>query len=75
MNSTNQKMPRVVPFGDGWAVHVPGGRGEELRHHLAAHAVRARLSTVSAGPEYEVLVVEGGADPISLQALVDHWER
>ena len=64
---------KVYPAGDQLVVHVPNGRGEELRLHLASHGIRAQVSPPALGP-FERLEVEG-ADAETLQAVVDQWER
>jgi len=65
---------KVYPAGVGrLVVHVPDGRGEELRLHLASHGVLAKVSPPAQTP-FERVEVEG-ADAESLQALVDQWER
>jgi len=64
---------KVYPAGDHLVVHVPGGRGEELRLHLEAHGIRSLVSPPAQGP-FERLEVEG-VDAETLQAVVDQWER
>ena len=64
----------VYPAGDQLVVHVPNGRGEELRLHLEAHGIRSRVSP-PAETSFERLEVEGGVDADALQAIVDQWER
>jgi len=65
---------RVFTVGDRAFIHVENGRGEELRHHLAAHGIRARVSPAAETP-YERLEVEGDVDPAVVQAILDQWER
>ncbi len=65
---------KVFPVGGQNIVHVPNGRGEELRVHLESHGIRSRVSP-AAETGYERLEVEGDVDPLTLQALVDQWER
>jgi len=67
---------RVYPAGDHQrVVHVPNGRGEELRLHLESHGVRSKVSPLAQGP-FERLEVEGDeGDVETLQAVVDAWER
>ena len=64
----------VYPAGDQLVVHVPNGRGEELRLHLEAHGIRSRVSP-PAETSFERLEVEGDVDANALQAIVDQWER
>jgi hypothetical protein len=73
MPMNNVKELKVYPAGTQLVVHVPNGRGEELRIHLAAHGVKAIVSPAAETP-YERLEVEG-EDAENLQALVDQWER
>jgi hypothetical protein len=59
----------------GWSVvHVANGRGEELRHHLAAHGIEAKVSPPAETP-FERVEIEGDAATEVLQAIVDQWER
>jgi len=74
MNSHDVDRPRVLTAEGRTIVHVPGGRGEELRIHLQTHGIKSSVSPAAQAP-YERLEVEGGVDPEALQALVDHWER
>ena len=62
------------PAGDRQVIHVPNGRGEELRIHLASHGIRSLVSPAAETP-YERLEVEADVDPQSLQTIVDLWER
>ena len=74
MSSQGLEDLKVFPLGAKHVIHVPNGRGEELRLHLASHGIAATLSPPAETP-YERLEVEGDVDPESLQALVDAWER
>jgi hypothetical protein len=65
---------KVFPVGGQNIVHVPNGRGEELRVHLESHGIHSQVSP-AAETGYDRLVVEGGVDPESLQAILDQWER
>jgi len=65
---------KVYPAGGQLVVHVPGGRGEELRLHLESHGVRLKVSP-TAQRTFERLEVEGDVDPETLQAIVDQWGR
>ena len=74
MDVSDVKVLKVYPAGDQKVVHVPNGRGEELRLHLEAHGIHSQVSPPAATP-YERLEVEGDVDAVTLQALVDKWER
>ncbi len=41
MSTQEVEQLKVFPAGDQNIIHVPNGRGEELRLHLASHGVRA----------------------------------
>jgi hypothetical protein len=66
---------KVYPAGDQLVVHVPEGRGEELRVHLGSHGIRSKVSPPAQGPFERLEVEGGGADAETLQAVVDQWER
>jgi hypothetical protein len=74
VNAHDVDKPRVLTGEGRTIVHVPGGRGEELRIHLETHGIKSVVRPAAQAP-YERLEVEDGADPEALQALVDHWER
>lgn len=74
MNTHNPKPLHVYPMGQRLVVFVPGGRGEELRIHLGSHAIEATVRQ-DAGTQYERLEVAGDADAVTLQAILDNWER
>ena len=65
---------KVYPVGGQLVLHVPRGRGEELRIHLAAHGIRSKVSPAAETP-YERLEVFEDMDPETLQAIVDEWEQ
>jgi hypothetical protein len=65
---------KVYPAGEQKVIHVPNGRGEELRVHLESHGIRSKVSPPAQTP-FERLEVEGNVDVEALQALVDQWER
>jgi hypothetical protein len=65
---------KVYMAGDQLIIHVPNGRGEELRIHLASHGVHSKVSPAAETP-FERVEVEGDVDPETLQALIDQWER
>jgi hypothetical protein len=55
-------------------IHAPAGRGEELRLHLASHGIRSELSTLAAA-DFDRLELDADANPVEVQAILDHWER
>ena len=65
---------KVYPAGEQLVIHVPNGRGEELRVHLESHGIRSKVSPPAQAP-YERVEVEGVVDIDALQAIVDQWER
>jgi hypothetical protein len=65
---------KVFPVGGQNIIHVPEGRGEELRLHLESHGIRSQVSP-AAEAGFERLEVDGAEDPVTLQAIVDQWER
>jgi hypothetical protein len=65
---------KVYPIGDQMVIHVPNGRGEELRLHLESHGIHSKVSP-PAETTFERVEVEGNVDAETLQALVDQWER
>lgn len=65
---------QVLTVGGRSVVHVANGRGEELRHHLAAHGIEAKVSPAAETP-FERVEIEGDADREVLQTIVDQWER
>jgi hypothetical protein len=73
MKSNNFEDLKVYPSGNRLVVYVPGGRGEELRVHLASHAIAATVSKLTGSRER--LEVGPDADAETLQAILDHWER
>jgi hypothetical protein len=74
MEKSEIPILKVYPAGDQLVVHVPNGRGDELRVHLAAHGIQSKVSPSAQAP-FERLEVEGDVDKVALQALVDQWER
>jgi hypothetical protein len=65
---------KVYPAVDQLVIHVPSGRGEELRVHLASHGIHSKVSPPAQTP-FQRLEVEGDVDAETLQAVVDEWER
>jgi hypothetical protein len=74
MNDRSVDVLKVYRAGGINIVHVPNGRGEELRIHLASHNIDAKVSPPAETP-YERLEVPGDVDAEMLQAILDHWER
>jgi hypothetical protein len=74
MKAREVEVLRVYPAGNQFVIHVPNGRGDELRVHLASHGIRSIVSPAAETP-FERLEVEEVADPETLQAIVDEWER
>ena len=73
MNAHDVDELKVYALGDRTVVHVPVGRGEELRLHLASHGIPSEVSSLAEAP-FDRLEVLGGA-PDVVQAILDHWER
>jgi hypothetical protein len=65
---------KVYEVGGRLIVHVPRGRGEELRLHLESHGIESRVSQLAEGP-FERLEIEGYPDREVVQAILDQWER
>jgi hypothetical protein len=65
---------KVYPAGGQLIVHVPNGRGEELRLHLESHGVRALVSPAAVA-SFERLEIAGDEDAGAVQAILDEWER
>jgi len=74
MQTEDVQELKVYSAGDRLVVHVPQGRGEELRLHLESHGVCSKVSPPAAAA-FERLEVEGGPDVEVLQAIIDLWER
>jgi hypothetical protein len=64
----------LFAVGGQQVIHVPQGRGEELRLHLASHGIRALVSPAAETP-FDRLEVPEPADPETLKAILDQWER
>jgi hypothetical protein len=67
------QKPRLYTVDGHHFLHVPRGRGEELRVHLASHGINSHLRN----PDYmqvERLDLEEDADPEVVQAILDQWE-
>jgi hypothetical protein len=74
MNAHDVDELKVYALGERTIVHVPGGRGEELRIHLESHGIVSVVSPAAQAP-YERLELGAGVDVVALQALVGEWER
>jgi hypothetical protein len=72
--SHSSEKARVLNTDGRTTIQVPNGRGEELRIHLASHAILAH-AVPPTETAYERLEVDGEADRVTLQAMVDQWER
>jgi hypothetical protein len=69
-----QTDPDVYVLYDRQFVRTPPGRGEELRLHLASHGIRSKVTHLEAG-SFDRVDLVGEADPVTVQAILDHWER
>ena len=65
---------RVYDVDGRRIIHVPAGRGDELRLHLASHGYEARVSRIAEAP-FDRLELENDADTEAVQAILDEWER
>jgi len=65
---------RVFEAGNQKVIHVENGRGEELRQHLAAHGIEAKVSPAAEAP-FERVEIAGDEDVEVLQAILDQWEK
>jgi len=74
MSVQNTEAARIVIRGGHTIIHVPGGRGDELRIHLESHGIHSNLVPGQGGAE-ERLALEGDVDLGTLQAILDQWER
>ena len=48
MSENGLQELKVYPAGEFYVIHVPNGRGEELRLHLESHGVRSLVSDTAA---------------------------
>ena len=55
-------------------LHVPAGRGEEFRIHLASHGIGASVSRLAEAP-FDRLELEEGVDPEQVRTILEHWQR
>jgi hypothetical protein len=66
------QVRKVLDLGDRKVVDIAGNRGEELRSHLAAHGIDAKVSPAAGA--HERVEIEGNLDTEVLQAIIDEWE-
>jgi hypothetical protein len=64
----------LCEVGGKFVVHVQQERGEELRLHLEAQGIAARLSEPAAAP-FDRLELDGDIDPEVVQSILDQWEQ
>ena len=74
MNARDVDLWKVFAVGHTKVVHVPQGRGEALRVHLASHGIVSKVSPVAAAP-FERLELADDANPATVQAIIDNWSR
>src|ERR1043165_6782832 len=63
----------VMKIGGKLVVHVPKGRGEELRIHLASHGISSIAST-AAETEFDRVEIDDEDRMEEVQVIVDQWE-
>jgi hypothetical protein len=68
------KELEIYPVDGRYFVHAPAGRGNELLVHLASQGIGAEVSEV-AEAAFDRLELKGEIDPVTLQAILDAWER
>jgi hypothetical protein len=68
--------PEVELFtvGGQHVVHVPAGRGDDLRRHLASCGIPALVSP-AAEAIFERVEIDGDVDVAEVRAAVDGWPR
>ena len=64
---------KVMEVGGQLVVHVPNGRGEELRIHLASHGISSKVSPPAETP-FERVEIDDDAEADDVQTIVDQWE-
>ncbi|MBV9122757.1 MAG: hypothetical protein JO112_05335 [Planctomycetes bacterium] len=74
MNDQNIEELKLYDVGGQYIVHVPTGRGEELRLHLASHGIKAVVSPLAEG-DFDRLELENEVDVFEVQTILDHWEK
>jgi hypothetical protein len=67
------QQPKLFTVDGQHFIHVPSGRGDELREHLAAHGIASRLHDAGHLP-VEHLDLDTGADPETVEAILEQWE-
>jgi hypothetical protein len=69
-------VPEMLESAGKKVVHVTNGRGEELRYHLAAHGISAKVNPPDATPkDWECVEIDDDVDTEELQAIIDEWEE
>jgi hypothetical protein len=76
VGSGDPHVAQQVLVADGRKViRVTKGRGEELRYHLAAHGIAARVNPLDGTPqECDCVEIDPGVDADEVQAIIDEWE-
>lgn len=74
--SSDAGRPEVELYSVGGqhVVHVPTGRGEGLRRHLAAYGIPALVSP-AAEAEFERVEIDGTLEVDRVRAAIDEWQR
>jgi hypothetical protein len=75
MNDESVAELTVYTAGGQKVIHVPNGRGEELRVHLASHGIESKVSPAAETPYERLEIDDARIDTETLQALADEWER
>ena len=65
---------QVTAVGGQLVVHVPNGRGEELRTHLASHGISSKVSSAAETPFERVEIDEAETELDDVQTIIDQWE-
>jgi hypothetical protein len=74
MSSHREPEVELFKVGSHRVIHVPAGRGDELRIHLESHGIPAAVSRVAEAP-FDRLELQGDVDIGAVQAILDHWEK
>ena len=74
MSSNREPEVELFKVGSHRVIHVPVGRGEELRLHLESHGIHAAVSSVAEAP-FDRLELQGDVDTEAVQTILDHWEK
>src|SRR5947207_3268892 len=64
---------QLTEVGGQLIVHVPNGRGEELRMHLASHGISSKVSEAAETP-FERVEIDDDANIDDVQTILDQWE-